>query len=476
MAYRFGQRQQQLLFPPRIEDYISQDDPVRVYDAFVNALSWETLQLEGNPKKAGCPQYDPKSMLKILIYAYSYGIRSSRKIERALHHNVSFIWLAGGLKPDYRTISRFRKHNAKALKQTLKQCAQLCLKLNVIAGNTLFVDGSKFRANAGIDNTRSRSWCEKALTELDGRIEQLLGECEQADHMEQGQGSFVALQEELTEQQQLKEKVQEVLDTLHTEGLDRMNTTDPDCARMTGRQGSHAGYNGQIVVDEKHGFIVSSDVVNENNDQNQFAHQIEQAHETLGSPCKQAGADAGYYNGAELEKIDRQDVKVIVPSREQASKKPPKPFHKNQFKYSPEQDCYICPEGKRLPKRSYSLAEKGSSYSAGAQVCRACCHFGLCTAAKHHGRSILRYDNQEVRARLARQYEQSDSQSTFARRKETVELPFGHIKSNLGVSSFLLRGLESVRAEMSLLCSCFNIVRLIGLFGVSGLLSKLASW
>jgi len=473
MAYRHGERHQQMLFPQRIEDYISQEDPVRVYDAFVDALEWATLGIDYDPRKVGCPQFCPKTMLKILIYGYSYGVRSSRKLERALYHNVSFMWLAGGLKPDHKTISEFRRHHQEALKKVIKQCARLCLKLDVIAGNVLFVDGSKFRANAGIDKTRTLKGCEEALAKLDERIDQLFRQCEQVDQAEEAQGSLVKLQEDLTQTQQLKAKVQSTLAILKAEGLDRMNTTDPQCVRVHGRQGAHAGYNSQIVVDEQHGLIVHSDVVNENNDLQQFAHQIEQAHETLDSPCKTAVADAGYSNADELEKIDRQGIKVIVPNSRQASDKVPGPFDKSHFEYISQEDCYICPAGQRLTYLGYDRKKKADIYSAGRKTCLACQHFGLCTKAKTYGRMILRYRNHAVRVKLAEQYEEASSQVVFSRRKERAELPFGHIKRNLGMGSFLLRGLTGVRAEMAIACSCFNLARLIGLLGVSGLLKKL---
>ncbi len=262
MAHRYGERQQNLLSPPSIEDYISEDDPVRVYDAFVEALDLNSFEITCDSKKVGCPQYDPKTMLKILVYGYSYGIRSSRKLERALHHNLSFIWLAGGLKPDDRTIARFRRQNTDALKQVLKQCARLCIKLNLIAGNTLFVDGTKLRANASIDNTRTPEGCKETLAKIDQRIAELLSECEQADQADKDEQSLVKLHAELAQKEQLKDKVQTTLETLIAEDLKRLNTTDPDCARMHGRQGSHAGYNAQIVVDEQHGLIVNCDVVN----------------------------------------------------------------------------------------------------------------------------------------------------------------------------------------------------------------------
>ena len=145
MAYITGDRNQIELLPAAVEDYISKDDPVRVYDAFIESLDFNKLEIAIDPYKSGAREYYPKTILKILVYGYSYGIRSSRKLERACYHNLSFIWLAGNVKPDYRTIARFRKENKESIKKVLKQCVELCIKLNLIEGNILFLDGSKFK-------------------------------------------------------------------------------------------------------------------------------------------------------------------------------------------------------------------------------------------------------------------------------------------------------------------------------------------
>lgn len=472
MAYRQAERKQRLLFPESLDEYISQEDPVRAYDAFVDALDIELLGIECDPSKVGCPQYDPRIMLKILVYGYSYGIRSSRKLERALHHNLSFIWLAGALKPDHKTIAEFRRRNKKALKEVLKQCARLCIELDLISGNTLFVDGSKFRGNVSLNNHWTPERCQKYLARLDQRIDEILAECDSVDDQESDDRSLVELKSELADKQKLKAKVEGVLEKLHTEELTHFNTTDNDSARMHGRQGSHAGYNAQIVVDDRHGLIVHSDVVNANNDLGQFASQIVQANQTLDEPCKAACADAGYANGEELEKIDAQGIAVIVPSSKQASSKDSGPFDKSRFRYVAGDDVYVCPEGIHLPYRRFNGSRGQMEYYPGRGVCTKCKHFGVCTRNVTTGRKIIRYENELVRQKIAAQYEQACSQQIYSRRKQKVELPFGHIKRNLGVDSFLLRGLSGVRAEMSVMCSCFNISRLIGLFGVSGLIRR----
>lgn len=474
MAYRQAERKQRVLFPESLDEYISPEDPVRAYDAFVDALDVELLGMEFDPLKVGCPQYDPRIMLKLLVYGYSYGIRSSRKLERALHHNLSFIWLAGALKPDHKTIAEFRRRNKKALKEVLKHCARLCIELDLIAGNTLFVDGSKFRGNVSLNNLWTAGRCQKYLARLEQRIEEILAECESVDAQESDEGSLVELKAELSDKQKLKARVEGVLEKLHTEELAHLNSTDNDAVRIHGRQGSHAGYNAQIVVDDRHGLIVHSDVVNANNDLGQFAHQIGQANQTLDKPCTTACGDAGYSNGVELEKIDAQDIAVIVPSSQQARNQEAGPFAKSRFHYVPEEDVYRCPEGTCLPYRRLNGGRGQREYYPGRGVCSKCRHFGECTHNLTTGRKIIRYENEEVRRKIAARYEQACSQQIYSRRKQKVELPFGHIKRNLGVDSFLLRGLAGVRAEMSVLCSCFNLARLIGLWGVSDLVKRLA--
>ena len=473
MAYQYGNRKQRTLLPQSIDEYILQGAPVRAYDVFVDSLDFVELGINIDPHKVGSPQYDPKIMLKLLLYGYSYGVRSSRKLERETHYNLSFIWLTGGLKPDHKTIAEFRRNNKAALRNVLKQCARLCIKLNLIEGNTLFVDGTKIRANASVKNSWTKDRCKRHLQKIDKRIKEILSECDAADRDEAHHSSLVKMKEELKDQDTLKSKVQNILKELQVEDKKSTNTTDPDCKPMRSVQGSHAAYNVQSVVDEKHGLIVNSDAVSENNDLHQFAGQIEQANEVLGKKCKTACADAGYSSVDNLEKIDRQGIKVVVPSSRQAQKKQNvDPFDKSNFEYDSANDYYICPEGHVL-KCSYTNNVKKANVYRGGSACRQCQHFGRCTTNQSRGRGISRLLNAELQEKLETQYEESESQKTYGLRKQKVELPFGHIKRNLKVDGFLLRGLAGVKAEASLFASCFNVARMISIVGVAGLISKL---
>ena len=466
MAYRYGNRDQMQLLPKTVNEYISPDDPVRAYDAFIEALDFRDLGITLDPNKVGNSEYHPHAMLKLLVYGYSYGIRSSRKLERATHHNLSFIWLTSGLKPDHKTIAEFRRKNKEALAQILKQCAKICIKLNLIEGNTLFLDGTKIRANASINNTWTKEKAKKALKHIDERISDILAQCDAIDEAEQG--SLVTMDEELKDQKTLKAKIKGILQEIKEEGS--FNTTDPECTSIKKGKNFYAGFNFQSTVDKKKGLILSVDVVSENNDLNQFASQINKANHTLNKKCEVAVADCGYASTDDLEKIDKQGIKVIVPSQRQVSKGEPSEFAKERFTY--KDDYYICPEGHKLTPYRLNKENNKVYKITDKKICLSCPHYGNCTKSPT-GRTISRLLKEEVRQKLEAQYNEPSSQEIYKLRKEKVELPFGHIKHNLKFDSFLLRGLKGAKAEASIIGTCFDLVRMITLLGVPGLIKEL---
>ena len=466
MAYRCGDRRQNMLLPDSIEEYVPIDAPVRAYDTFVDALDFNELGIIISSNQVGNPSYDPRAMLKLIVYGYSYGIHSSRKLERAVHDNMSFIWLVGGLKPDHKTISQFRRNNQDVLKKVLKLSVRMCIRLDLIDGNILFVDGTKIRANASRCKSRKLSHYEKLLSETDARIEQLLLEINAIDDQEADAGSLTAMNKSLSDSQKLKTEIESVLREFEeNKTVKKVNQTDPKSRVMHSAQGSHAAYNVQCVTDDKHGLIVNVDVVNDCNDLNQLAEQIGQACEVMGKTCETACADAGYSDIEELEKVDDQGIEVIVPSKRQALHKPESPFAKSNFTYDKEQDCYYCPQGHTL-NRNGSDPKKGKvRYLISCSgVCQNCQHYGACTTAKS-GRSIYRYDNEDKRKKFEEHYNKPESQEIYKRRKCRAELPFGHIKRNLKTDGFLIRGLKGARTQASIAAFCFNIARMITIFG-----------
>jgi len=477
MAYRQGNRDQVMMFPPRIEELVPENHAVRVYDAFVEGLNFERLDFKMNGLgKVGNPEYDPKSLLKVILFGYSYGERSSRRLERAINDNVIFIWLASGLKPDHATIARFRQRNKKVLKKVFKQCAEVCIKLKLIEGNTLFVDGSKIRANAGIKNSHTKENCKKYLERIENRINEILKECEKADKKEAHLGSFVKLIEELNSIEKIKSSVRKAMAEIEEEDTKEINLTDTDSKKMISRQGIHSSYNTQVVVDEKHGLIVSNDVVNNANDYNQFTRQINAANEILGTNCQNACADAGYSNVSDLKNIVSQGINVIVPNQKQAAhkKKENTEFEKENFQFIETENSYLCPEGHKL-KYNHRNKEKGHyRYRINhAKTCLNCQHYGICTS-NPNGRSITRLKDEILKNKLAEIYINTKGQDIYRKRKEKIELVFGHIKHNLKATSFLLRGFDGVKAEMGVLSTVFNIRRMITLLGTKKLIEAMA--
>lgn len=466
---------QQTFLPTTIEDYVSPQDPVRVYDAFVDALHFNALGISLEPQP-GADEYYPKDMLKLILYAYSYGFHSSRKIERACYHNLSFQWLMAGQKPDYRTIARFRSKYKEQIKQMLKQCVRACIDLDLIEGNVLFTDGSKFRANASINQCWTKEKCEKYLTKIDEHIDRLMEECEKIDKQQDDRDSMVKLHKKIENKEKLVKKIQGVIGQLQDNGKDSINSTDPDSIKAKSRQGTHAAYNMQMTVDEKHGLIAQAEAISDCNDRNHLNEQIIKSSQNLGKKPKKACSDSGFHSMPDLDKVDK-DIQLILPSQKQAQKEngksPLKPFDKEQFQYNSQKDEYICPAGKPLkPDRVILHNSRKKTYKADKQDCQACQHFGICTESKK-GRTIVRYAEEEYKEHLEKIYMSPEGQDVYQRRKEKVELVFGHFKRNLGFGQFMLRAKPKVDAETSILATCFNITRMITIIGVSELIMKL---
>lgn len=485
MAYKIKDRMQRTFLPTTVDDYVGQHDPVRVYDAFVEALNIQRMGISVTPYKAGAEEYYPKDMLKLIIYGYSYGDKSSRKLERACHHNLSFIWLMGNLKPDYRTIARFRTEHKEAIKKVLKQCVRMCIELELIDGNVLFTDGSAIRGNASIKNTWDKERCQKHLKKIDARINELLDESQRIDKEEEQQISLVEVKEEIADQKEQKKRIAGIIKTLEEKEKSSQerqkishNTVDEGCVNIKSRQGTHAAYNAQITVDGKHGLIINSEAISHSQDANQLSRQVEQSADILGKKPKIACSDAGYYSPKDLAKIDK-DIIVVIPSQEQAKRDKSgisaEPFRKENFKYDASRDEYLCPEEKSLRYKSMfnrGRHEGSRKYQAKGKECQQCPRFKECTRSLA-GRSILRMKEEELQKSLAELYRTDKGQEIYKLRKEKVELPFGHIKHNLQAGHFLLRGKKGADAELSILSTCFNIARMITLIGISGLIMKL---
>ncbi len=467
MAYKIGDRMQETFLPDSIDKYVREADPVRVYDAFVDALDFAQLGIPITPFKAGADTYYPKQMVKLIVYGYSYGLRSSRKLERACQHNLSFIWLMGGLTPAYRTIARFRDQHKVAIKQILKQSVRMCIKLDLVDGNTLFIDGSVFKANASLSKTWDHERCEKALKKINEHIDELVDDIQRLDRDEQDQGPVVEVKEQLCDQQQRKQKVEAIVAELNQRQSEcskgrtaSYNTTDPESVKIHKSHKTSQGYSVQLAVDNKYGLIVHCESTDAHTDAGQLNPRIEQATQTLEHLPQTVCSDTGYYSLKELAKVDPA-ITVVVPSQKQILKErygqEPGPFDKENFRYDAGHDQYVCPADKRLHHVGTQPEKQCEVYRARTADCLACANRQGCCRSSRRGRTIKRNFHESLKEQLQETYDSPDGQEIYSLRKQKAELPFGHWKRNLSAERFLLKGKAGTNAEASLLSIAFNL-------------------
>ncbi|NLV35976.1 MAG: transposase [Clostridiaceae bacterium] len=296
MKYIKGQpRSQMTMVTECLEDYISEENPVRVIDAFVDSLD---LDLAGFvrtiPKETGRPPYDPRDLLKLYVYGYFNKIRTSRKLMTECTRNIELFYLLGKLTPDFRTISDFRKDNAKALKKVFSAFVKLCLKLNLYQKELLAVDGSKFRAVNSKSNVYNAEVLEKKLKRIDEHIAQYLSQMDKNDETEPDSPSPEQVKAAIKELTLRKEKYQDYLKELLESGETQLLTTDPEARRMHSKDGFHCCYNVQTAVDNGSHLIAEYEVTNHNTDQGLLKDVAQSVKNALEVETVEVVADKGY--------------------------------------------------------------------------------------------------------------------------------------------------------------------------------------
>ena len=323
---------------------------------------------------------------------------------------------------------------------------------------SFFVDGTKLRANASIKNTWDQKRIDETLVKVDKRIEAIIRECEEIDRHDENEESLVRLEGDLQNQRVLREKVEQIALELQAGSRKSVNTTDADCVSTKSIHGSYAGYNGQIAVDEKHGLIASCDVVANSTDQGLLSKQIRKVEENLEKKCTTAVADGGYSDLADLSTIP-DSVNVMVPIQRRHTD------DYEAFTYDESTNTYHCPEGHILAQYAVDDDKKRFRYKIDNPThCRQCSRFGTCTTSRS-GRIVGRSFFEATSQRIERNVAADQSKGVYKLRGQRVEHPFGHLRRTLSVRSFLMRGLQGVKAEMSLYASAFNIRRMITILG-----------
>lgn len=471
MAYIKGHaRDQALLLPASVEDYVTAGNPVRFIDAFVDDLDLcEAGFLRTRPKATGRPGYDPADMLKLYLYGYLNRVRSSRRLAAEAARNLELIWLLRGVRPDFRTIADFRRDNRAAFKAVFRAFVMLCRKLDLFGRELLAVDGTRLKAVNSRSRNFSRERLATYLAAVDGRLERYLAELDEIDRGEDGAGTGRGdtLATKIARLREQRQASVALLGQLQDSGEGQISLTDPDARLMVAHSQVTVGYNAQVAVDAKHSLIVEQHVTNACNDMGLLAPTAGAAMEALGVERIDAVADMGYHSGDDIVACEAAGITPYIPRPHRGTAVGNGLFPKERFRYDPEADVYHCPGGQVLDTRYASVMRGHLSvqYSSPA-ACAGCRIKARCT--KGRWRRINRGEHEAVIERMAARLAERSGILTI--RKSTVEHPFGSIKQWMNQGAFLMRGLEKVRAEFSLTALAYNLRRAITLIGVPGLI------
>ena len=468
-------RGQSTLFPECLEDWIGEDNPVRVIEVFVEELDLGELGFGGvEPEATGRPSYHPSVLLKLYIYGYLNRVQSSRRLEREAGHNVEVMWLTGRLMPDHKTIADFRKDNGSAIRQVCARFVALCRAMGLLTQASVAIDGSKFKAVNNRDRNFTRAKMERRIAQIEESVARYLQQLDTADRQEPSE----ALK---TKTSGLKEKIEKLrqemrrLAVLKADMLatpdQQISLTDPDARSMatSGRGSGVVGYNVQVAVEVGHHLIVTHDVTNDGSDRSQLSAVAKEAKATLGVEQLDAVADRGYFNGEEILACEEVGIIVTLPKPMTSNSKAEGRFGKQDFRYVAEEDVYVCPAGERLTY-SYTSEEKGLVvHRYATKACRHCAIKHNCT--KGNERRIKRWEHEHIIEVVQRRLDEHPEK--MRQRRETVEHPFGTIKARMGATHFLMKTLPKVATEMALHVLAYNLTRVTNIMGVQPLMAAM---
>ena len=468
-------RHQSTLFPERMDDWVREDNPVRVIDVFVDELDLGVLGFNGiDPQMTGRPSYHPSVLLKLYIYGYLNRVQSSRRLEREAGRNVEVMWLTGRLMPDHKTIANFRKDNGKALRNVCRQFVVLCRQLDLFAEVGVAIDGSKFKAVNTRDRNFTRAKVKRRMEQIEESVDRYLSQLDSADRQDPSRAKTTKTVRLADKISKLKEEMQRLKKLearmLETPGQ-QISLTDPDARSMatSGRGSGLVGYNVQAAVDTKHHLIVAHEVTNVGSDRAQLSSMAQQTKDVLGTQTLDVVADRGYFNGKEILACEDAGITVTLPKPLTSNNKAKGRFVKQDFVYDTKDDVYICPAGERLIYR-YTNEEKGLTLRRyWCSACQTCAIKDQCTSGKE--RRITRWEHEHLLEAVQRRLDEHPEK--MRQRRQTVEHPFGTIKSWMGYTHFQMRTIKRVATEMALHVLAYNIKRVIKIMGMGPLIAAI---
>ncbi|WP_197331020.1 IS1182 family transposase [Ralstonia syzygii] len=461
-------RKQVTLLPACLDDFVAEDNPVRIIDAFVEELDLGSLGFDGSiPSATGRPSYHPAVLLKIYIYGYLNRVQSSRRLERECQRNVELMWLTGRLAPDFKTIADFRRDNGTGIRNVCRRFVVLCRDLKLFSQALVAIDGSKFKAV----NTRDRNFTagkvDKRQQQIEESIQRYLNALETADRTQPAEleAKTTRLRDKIVQLREQMRSLDQVREQLKTQPDGQLSMTDPDARAMatSGRGSGMVGYNVQVAVDAKHHLIVAHEVTNAGSDRAQLSPMAQAARDAMGKARIRAVADRGYFSGPQIKACADAGIATILPEPTTSSAKADGRFDRADFIYIARDDEYECPAGERAIYR-FTGEEHGMQLRRyWSSSCPQCPMKPQCTPSQY--RRITRWEHESVLEAVQRRLDKTPDAMTVRRR--TVEHVFGTFKHWMGYTHFLTRRLVNVGTEMSLHVLAYNLKRVLKILGFS---------
>ena len=468
-------RSQSTLFPERLDDYVGEDNPVRVVDVFVDELDLGDMGFNRvEPLATGRPSYHPSVLLKLYIYGYLNRVQSSRRLEREAGRNVEVMWLTGRLMPDHKTVANFRKDNGPAIRKVCAQFVGLCRQLDLFAEASVAIDGSKFKAVNTRDKNFTRGKVKRRMDQIEESVARYLHQLDSADRQEPSRARTTTTERLNSKIKTLKDEMHR-LQKLETRMLatpgQQISLTDPDARSMatSGRGSGMVAYNVQSAVDTKHHLIVAHEVTNTGSDRSQLATMAKQAKAALKTDKLDVVADRGYFNSSEILACEEAGITVTLPKPMTSSNRIRGRFVKQDFVYLAADDVYRCPAGEHLIYHFTSVEKGLTLYRYWTNACRTCTIKDQCTSGKE--RRITRWEHERVLEAVQQRLDEHPER--MRQRRETVEHPFGTIKSWMGYTHFQMKTLKHVGTEMALHVLSYNLKRVMKIMGAATLIAAM---
>ncbi|TNF04753.1 MAG: DDE transposase [Sphingomonadales bacterium] len=437
-------RRQDYLLPASLDDYVSEDNPVRAIEAFIGALDLNALEFAGmTPAETGRPAYHPATMLKIYLYGYLNRVQSSRRLEREAQRNIELMWLTRRLAPDFKTIANFRRANGAAIRSVCSQFIVLCRQLGLFTRAVVAIDGSKMKAVNNRDKNYTAAKVASRMKQVQDNIDRYLDALDRADR---------------------EEEVRNAPDQ-------QVSLTDPDARAMAsaGRGTSIVGYNLQTAVDAEHHLIVAHELLNTGYDRGQLSPIAAKAKDAMGVEALDAIADKGYFKGEDIRACEGMGITAFVPRPLTSGSKAQGRFGKPDFVYLEQENVYPCPAGEDLIYRYTSVEDGLTMHSYWSSNCQTCTLHDQCTTGKE--RRVRRWEYEAVVEAMERRLDRRPEAMRI--RRQTVEHPFGTLKSWMGSTHFQMKTLKHVRTEASLHILAYNFKRLIAILGVPAMIAAI---